>query len=914
MKATVVFAIFKRNFVSYFSSPIGYVFICAFVLLSAFATFWPNEFFNANLANLDQLNSRLPWIMLVFVPAVTMATWAQERERGTDELLLTLPAGDFDVVAGKYLSALAIFTVSLIFSLSNIIVLIGLGEPDMGLLAANYLGYWLVGAAMLSVGMVASFLTSNLTVSFILAMAFNTPLVFAAYADALIPQREAALAVRSFGVAEQFSDLGRGVATISALAFFGSIVIVMLYLSMVLIRRRHWVSRRAGIPMASHFLVRAVSLLAIAVGATALANRFDLRLDLTSEKLSSLSAQTRALLENLSSEQPVFIEAYISPEVPQRYVKIRLDLLAKLREVDSLGGDNVVVRINTTRRFSSEAQEAQEQFGINARPVQSIVGGKLSQEDIYLGAAFMCGLDRVVVPFFDRGIPVEYETVRSIATVSQQSRKRLGILTTDARLYGGLDFQTMSSRPNQPIVSELNKQYETVRINPADPIPDDLDALLVVQPSSLPAAQLDNFLDAVRRGIPTAIFEDPFPVRDGAVAPTSQPRIAPGGNNPFMNQQPPPPKGNIQLLWDLLQVDFSDRQIVRDDYNPYPNLGDLPPEYVFIGIGSGAPEPFSRQSASTNGLQEMMLLFPGSIRPRPGATTQITPLLLTGDQAGFVSFDDIRQRTILGFGGLNPNRRVILTQQPFTLAAHIRGSAASADRAPTTRGEQDDEEAAPAAEFNVVLTGDIDLLYSIFFNLRAQGTDPDAPVNLELDNVTFVLNVLDELAGDDRFIEIRKRRRVHRSLTAVEKRTEQARQITNQQREQFIAQFDQRQADERRKLDEEIEKLQQRPDIDIQQMALEVQAKMQARNKRMQAATERLARERDDAIERIERDLTLEIRRVQDRYKLAAVTLPPIPPLLVGALVFARRRRIENVGTPQQRMRGGETSSLGGSA
>jgi ABC-2 type transport system permease protein len=919
------FAVMKRNFTGYFTNPTGYVFLCLFVLLTSMAAFWPHEFFSSNLATLDQLNKWFPVIMLFFIPAITMSIWADERRQGTDELLLTLPANDFDIVIGKYLATASIYTTSLIFSQFStffVLMLLSKGQLDTGLFAANYFGYWFIGMAMLAIGMIASFLTSNLTVGFILGALFNAPLAFASMADVVIQNGTVARFVRNFSIREQFDSFGRGVVSISAVAFFVLVVAFGLYLCMVLIGRRHWSGGKDGNTMFLHYFGRVVMLVAIVLSASYFFRNNDrIRTDLTKGQVSSLSATTRKLILELEPKHPIVIDAYLSGDVPEQYARTKYDLLARLKEFQSLASSRKVqleVRINDNLEpFSEQASIAEKQYGIQPQTIRVRERGQFVDQKVLLGAAFRCGLSKVVVPFFENGVPVEYELVRSITTVAAPAKKKLGVVRTDAQFMGGFSmagggFQQIG---RQPILEELSKQYELVEVDPAAPIStDQYDVLMVVQPSSLGPQELPNVINALKEGVPTAIFEDPVPFGFETRFPgTGEPKQAPGG---MFGGGGPVPKGDIQELWKAIGVRVpnkpsmggSDPFIVWQAYNPYPKLSRLMQatnEWIFVREEAAADNEdlLSEKSPITAGLREVMFLYAGSVEADYNDNINFTPLIRTGPNSGHVEAE--LARTALNRGDMESlvgKRSDVLGSQ--TIAALLEG------KSETTGG--DGQTGRP---LRAVYVADADCMLGFFLNVRRRPDQFDE-IRFNFQNVTFVLNVIDVLAGQVDYPAVRSHEPQHSTLQLLEEQSEIYRDRESRQRSEFTKTFNdelQNAEDENQKVlakfQERVRKLEADGATDANKRrellaALqEFQLRQADMERKLAVRRKQLEVKRDADIAESRRQADKEVLALQNGYKLWAIFVPPIPPLLIGIGVFVSRRVREREGISKNRLR-----------
>jgi ABC-2 type transport system permease protein len=242
-----IYRIFKKELGGYFNSPQAYIFLIVFLILgpALFFNLSNGGFFKARQASLGGFFAFLPWLFLFFVPAIAMRIWAEEKRSGTDELLMTMPVRDWEVVLGKYFSALMLILMALVLTLPLVYVVRHFADPktpvDWGPVWCGYVGAFLLGAAMLAIGTWASSLTVNQIIAFIITCAIIFLLILCglpAVAD-IFPTRVTDV-IGKFSLMQHFISLYRGVLDLSDIVYYLSIIAFFLFLNVRSIESRKW--------------------------------------------------------------------------------------------------------------------------------------------------------------------------------------------------------------------------------------------------------------------------------------------------------------------------------------------------------------------------------------------------------------------------------------------------------------------------------------------------------------------------------------------------------------------------------------------------------------------------------------------------------------------------------------------------
>jgi ABC-2 type transport system permease protein len=236
----IVAAIFRRELASYFSTPLAYVFIVIFLVLTGIFTFYMGSFYERGQADLAPFFNYHPWLYLFLVPAVSMRLWAEERKSGSIELLLTLPVRTWQAVVGKFFAAWVFTGLALALTFPLWLTVNYLGEPDNGVILAAYIGSWLMAGVYLAIGGCISAATNNQVIAFILTVtvcflfvAAGSPIVMNLFTSWSDSRLWSAIASASFLV--RFESISKGVLDFRDLFYFGWMMALWLGATVIVI-------------------------------------------------------------------------------------------------------------------------------------------------------------------------------------------------------------------------------------------------------------------------------------------------------------------------------------------------------------------------------------------------------------------------------------------------------------------------------------------------------------------------------------------------------------------------------------------------------------------------------------------------------------------------------------------------------
>ena len=738
----------RRQLYSLLSNPMGYLFIVVFVFAVNAFCFIPDQFYRRNIADLAMLEGVMPWLLAVLIAAIGMNAWSSEREQGTEELLLTLPLRIQDAVFGKFLAIFLFFSIALLCSMSSVCVLWYLGDPDLGLLMANYFGWWSMGAAFAALSLSMSVCMGNQAMSFVAGLGV------------------CCLAILLGSFLDWGAAFNRGMFSLKDIGLSVAFIVIGLAISLSVLASRRWFSdERAD---RRWQLLACIAAIVCAVNVSRMAERWNWYVDMTSAGLSSLSDAGKNIVANIDDELELHV--IISAAVPDELKVRSRELLDMAQAVKKVMGASLDIHIHRpSDPLTEEGRYVQEHYGVEARQVDTeTVAGRQSMA-VFLGAYIQSAGEEQRIPYFESGLSIEYELIRALRHVSEDqsaSRRIIGVVSTEIDMLEHFSQVHGQMRKAWDFVEELRKQYDVREVNPDFALDASLDAIVVPLPSGLTPEQLNNVYAFIQAGGRALILADPMPIllleeyqRYGIAIAPSLPRYDRFAKDETAAQTE---KCQIQDLWQALGIQLPMDQIAWSVFKPDASLPELPQEFVWlredVGCFPNAPV--------MNGVDTMMGIYPGYIRPAPGTALDIQPLITIAPDAGWGTnpFSDYLKGDAKRYQ-FNRNIVRVKTNDPEpALAVSISGAL------PVTLGDKSAAKSEQAAR--IIVLSDLDMAHDRFFSMAKRMNIKESSdfqkIWASIRNVQFLANSIDTLVGNQDLLALRSRHARYRSLTRLD--------------------------------------------------------------------------------------------------------------------------------------------------
>jgi ABC-2 type transport system permease protein len=684
--------VFRRELAAYFNSAIAYIFIIVFLLLNG--SLFMNQFFVVARADMRPFFNSLPFLLAIFLPAVTMRMWAEERKGNTMELLLTFPMAPHELVLGKYLASFVFFLASLAGTLIIPAMLHFLGNPDMGAIFAAYMGVVLIGGFYLAVGLFISGLARDQIVAFILAMmiCLTLQLVGTEFIAAPLDGWISGLGtfLRNFvGTTRHYESFSKGVIDNRDMLYF------ILGSAVFLILNGFWLEGRMRPKAKRIFATATLISIAIFLTANALAGTIPLgRFDLTNGQIYTISPATKKILGELKA--PVNAKFYVSPvdKMPTGMKTLEQEVTDKLDEfrVASKGlfefkifhmeAANVVE--GQAKGGADSLEEELSGKGIQPFQVQSIEADEVGLKLVYstISLAYKEKPEEIiprVIP--DNIYELEYLLLSRIYRMTLSEAPKIALVAPYEDKELGPEMQALMAQLGGDVPEQYREDnfellpralqyagYEVVRIklSEEEPIPDGTTTLVIVEPNQLNERQKYEINRFLRTG--GAVFL--------AVQNYMYQYSAAGRDLKIQAEEKRPNVNSLLTHWGL-EVD---EQILVDEQNDVVNLSGaarLGPYELSVPVKVPiqiivAQAGMNPDISITSRLSTLFYLWGTSIKINEekvrSQDLKVTPLLYSSSKSWTVPFKS---------GSLNPQdlnpKPESDRRSPFLLAAMIQG-------------------------------------------------------------------------------------------------------------------------------------------------------------------------------------------------------------------------------------------------